>query len=49
MKIDRFYEFLANEEDARACSDIDEKACHEVPRNFLLLLLNYFYSYANKV
>lgn len=42
MKIDRLYEFLANEEDARACSDIDEKACHEVSRNFLLLLLSQF-------
>lgn len=33
------YEMLANEEDARACADISDAACREVPRNFGLMLL----------
>lgn len=36
--IDRAYRLIANEEDARVCTDIPESACREVPRNFFLIL-----------
>ena len=36
------YEKLTNEEDARLCRDIDERACRESPRNFFYLLASYF-------
>lgn len=36
--LDRVYSLIANEEDARACTDIPEQACREVPRNFFLIL-----------
>lgn len=37
-RADRLYALIANEEDARACKDISDDACHEVPRNFFLIL-----------
>lgn len=40
--VENIYETLANEEDARLCRDIDEKACRESPRSFVYLLLSYF-------
>lgn len=36
--VDRLYSLIANEEDARVCKDIPDAACHEVPRNFFLIL-----------
>ena len=36
------YEKLTNEEDARLCRDIDERACRESPRSFVYLLASYF-------
>ena len=36
------YEKLTNEEDARLCRDIDERACRESPRSFFYLLASYF-------
>jgi uncharacterized membrane protein len=36
--IDRLYSLIANEEDARVCTDIPDAACREVPRNFFLIL-----------
>ncbi len=36
--IEQLYSLIANEEDARVCKDIPAEACHEVPRNFLLIL-----------
>lgn len=36
--LDQMYSLIANEEDARACTDIPEEACREVPRNFFLIL-----------
>jgi len=36
--LDQVYSLIANEEDARACTDITEEACREVPRNFFLIL-----------
>lgn len=35
---ERLYSLIANEEDARACTDIPDEACREVPRNFFLVL-----------
>lgn len=35
---ERLYGLIANEEDARVCTDIPEEACREVPRNFFLIL-----------
>lgn len=37
---ERLYNLIANEEDARACKDIPDQACREVPRNFILVLLS---------
>ncbi len=36
------YELLTNEEDARLCRDIDERACRESPHSFSYLLASYF-------
>lgn len=36
--IDQLYGLIANEEDARVCTDISDDACREVPRNFFLIL-----------
>jgi hypothetical protein len=38
------YEKLTDEEDARLCRDIDEKACRESPRSFVLSLVSYFFT-----
>lgn len=38
-QLDRLYEFIANEEDARVCTDIPDAACREVPGNFFRILL----------
>ena len=35
---ERLYALIANEEDARVCTDIADNACREVPGNFLLML-----------
>ena len=44
MKHSRFaeelYQKLTNEEDARVCKAIEERACREVPGNFLLMILS---------
>jgi hypothetical protein len=39
---DDLYEKLTNEEDARLCREIDERACRESPRSFFYLLASYF-------
>lgn len=39
---DNIYNKLVNEEDARVCKAIDEKACKVVPGNFLLTIISYF-------
>ena len=36
--LDQVYSLIANEEDARVCTDISDEACREVPRNFFLIL-----------
>src|SRR5690606_38672891 len=37
---EQLYDYLNNEEDARSCKDIDEKACRYTPRNYFLLMLS---------
>ena len=41
-RLNRLYEYLADEEDARVCTDISDAACREVPRNFFILFLSQF-------
>lgn len=38
------YEKLMDEEDARVCKAIDEKACKVVPGNFFLTIISYFFN-----
>jgi len=38
QRLQTMYSVVANEEDARACRDLDERACNWVPRNFFLIL-----------
>jgi hypothetical protein len=40
--VDRLYEFIAGDEDARVCKDIPEEACVVVPPNFFLHLASQF-------
>ena len=37
--IEQLYGLIANEEDARACTDISDDACREVPRNLIWIYL----------
>lgn len=37
MKITDIYQLIDAEHEGRACKDLDEKACHQVPGNFLLI------------
>jgi len=39
IDLEKLYQYAANEEDARACNDIEEAACKEVPNNFFKILL----------
>lgn len=41
-KLDRLYEYLADEEDARVCKDIPDSACSDVPGNFFIIFLTQF-------
>jgi len=41
-KLDRLYEYLADEEDARVCKDIPDSACREVPGNFFVIFVTQF-------
>lgn len=36
--LERLYALVANEEDARTCTDISEQACREVPGNFFKII-----------
>jgi MFS family permease len=36
------YDLLTDEEDARACAEISDAACHETPRSFVLILCSHF-------
>lgn len=35
---ERFYELVANDDDARVCASLPDEACHQVPGNFVLVL-----------
>lgn len=35
---DQLYALIANEEDARVCTDISDDACRDVPKNFFLIM-----------
>ncbi|WP_101675718.1 MFS transporter [Alloalcanivorax mobilis] len=37
--LERLYDLVANDEDARTCKDISEQACREVPGNFFRLIV----------
>jgi len=41
-KMDRVYQQLVNEEDARVCTDISDEACRVVPGNFVLQVATQF-------
>lgn len=43
-KYETIYEKMMNEEDARVCKAIDEKACNVVPGNFFITLISYFFN-----
>ncbi|MFW5816227.1 MAG: MFS transporter [Wenzhouxiangella sp.] len=43
-RIERTYQVLVNEEDARVCKDIDEDACRVVPGNFVLQVATQFFT-----
>ncbi|NDY94705.1 MFS transporter [Wenzhouxiangella limi] len=43
-QIERAYQALVNEEDARVCKDIDDDACRVVPGNFLLQVATQFFT-----
>lgn len=38
--VEQLYSLIANEEDARVCTDIPDEACREVPKNFFLILIS---------
>jgi MFS family permease len=42
IKIERVYQQLVNEEDARVCTDISDDACRVVPGNFMLQVATQF-------
>jgi MFS family permease len=42
QKVERLYEYLADEEDARVCKDISDSACRVVPGNFFIIFLSQF-------
>ena len=39
-RLENLYDFLNNEEDARACSEISDEACRYVPKNFFLIIIS---------
>jgi hypothetical protein len=41
--LDKAYQALVNEEDARVCRDISDEACRVVPGNFFLQILSQRY------
>jgi hypothetical protein len=43
-KLDRLYEYLADEEDARVCKDIPDSACSDVPGNFFTIFITQFFT-----
>lgn len=44
INTESIYEKLMDEEDARVCKAIDEKACKVVPGNFFITIISYFFN-----
>jgi len=42
--VERAYQLLVSEEDARVCKDIEDRACRVVPGNFLLQIITQFFT-----
>ncbi|MEJ1223204.1 MFS transporter [Sediminicola sp. 1XM1-17] len=40
LNLEKVYDFINNEEDARICKDIDESACRSTPKNYFLILIS---------
>lgn len=38
-RLESLYNLVAEDEDARSCKDLDDGACHWVPRNFMVVLI----------
>lgn len=43
-RLERAYQLLVNQEDARVCKDIDDQACRVVPGNFFLQVVTQFFT-----
>ncbi len=43
-RLERAYQLLVNQEDARVCKDIDDRACRVVPGNFFFQVLTQFFT-----
>jgi hypothetical protein len=41
-RLDKAYDLINNEEDARVCKDIPDAACHHQPKNFFAYLIANF-------
>nr|MEE4268149.1 MFS transporter [Candidatus Krumholzibacteria bacterium] len=39
-RLENLYALVADEEDSRSCRDLDDDACHWVPRNFFIYLIS---------
>tara|TARA_R110002051_G_scaffold28797_2_gene67930 strand:+ start:1455 stop:2774 length:1320 start_codon:yes stop_codon:yes gene_type:complete len=40
LTLEKVYDFINNEEDARICKEIDESACKSTPKNYFLILIS---------
>lgn len=40
LNLEKVYDYINNEEDARICKDIDESACKSTPNNYFLILIS---------
>lgn len=40
LNLEKIYDFINNEEDARICKDIDESACKSTPKNYFLIMIS---------
>ena len=41
-RLEHLYEYLADEEDGRVCTDISDSACREVPQNLFIIFASQF-------
>jgi MFS family permease len=40
LNLEKIYDFINNEEDARICKDIKESACKSTPKNYFLIMIS---------